>query len=122
MTPKQKELYYDWRELVNMTPGQIESFIRSPLGKTAGLSRAKASSMGIRSGQDSARAIIRMKRKGVKNWTPSDWAWAKRQVAFIKRMVGNPGPLKKDGKPTRLLLSLKVWGHNPYKPLGSPRR
>jgi len=25
-------------------------------------------------------------------------------------MSGNPGPEYKDGKPTRLLLSLRVWG------------
>lgn len=37
----------------------------------------------------------------------------KRQYSFLSRMSGNPGPeYDKDGKPTRLLLSLKVWGAN----------
>lgn len=37
----------------------------------------------------------------------------KRQYSFLSRMSGNPGPeYDEDGKPTRLLLSLKVWGAN----------
>ena len=33
-----------------------------------------------------------------------------RRASFLARMGGMPGPEKKDGKPTRLLLSLKAWG------------
>lgn len=33
-----------------------------------------------------------------------------RRASFLARMAGNPGPEYKDGKPTRLLLSLKAWG------------
>jgi len=33
-----------------------------------------------------------------------------RRAAFLARMGNAPGPEKKDGKPTRLLLSLKAWG------------
>lgn len=37
----------------------------------------------------------------------------KRQYSFLSRMSGNPGPeYDEKGKPTRLLLSLKVWGAN----------
>jgi hypothetical protein len=36
-----------------------------------------------------------------------------RRASFLARMAGNPGPERdKDGKPTRLLLSLKAWGAN----------
>jgi hypothetical protein len=35
----------------------------------------------------------------------------KRQYSFLSRMSGNPGPeYDENGKPTRLLLSLRVWG------------
>lgn len=35
----------------------------------------------------------------------------KRQYSFLSRMSGNPGPERdENGKPTRLLLSLQVWG------------
>jgi hypothetical protein len=33
-----------------------------------------------------------------------------RRASFLARMGNMPGPEYKDGKPTRLLLSLKVWG------------
>ena len=33
-----------------------------------------------------------------------------RRASFLARMGGMPGPEKKDGKPTRLLLSLRAWG------------
>ena len=33
-----------------------------------------------------------------------------RRASFLARMGGMPGPKYKDGKPTRLLLSLQAWG------------
>lgn len=33
-----------------------------------------------------------------------------RRASFLARMGGNDGPEYKDGKPTRLLLSLNAWG------------
>ena len=33
-----------------------------------------------------------------------------RRASFLARMGGMPGPEYKDGKPTRLLLSLRAWG------------
>lgn len=33
-----------------------------------------------------------------------------RRASFLARMSGMPGPEFKDGKPTRLLLSLRAWG------------
>ena len=33
-----------------------------------------------------------------------------RRASFLARMAGASGPEYKDGKPTRLLLSLRAWG------------
>jgi len=33
-----------------------------------------------------------------------------RRASFLARMGGMPGPEMRDGKPTRLLLSLNAWG------------
>ena len=33
-----------------------------------------------------------------------------RRASFLARMGNMPGPERKDGEPTRLLLSLKTWG------------
>lgn len=110
-----RELYQKWKSLVNMTPVELERFLDSEVGEKAGLSRKEASQHGIGRGRDSARAILRMKKKGVDNWSSDDWKWAARQVSFNSRMRGNDGPLCKDGKKTRKFSSLLVWGHDPRK-------
>ena len=113
---KLKEKYKKWKGLINMSPTEIQSFLDSQEGKTAGLSRKEASKEGITSGRDSARAIIRMLKVPFEEWTSNDLRWMNKQISFISRMLGVKGPLKdSDGKPTRKLLALKVWGHNPLK-------
>jgi len=112
---RRRELLSNWKKLVNMGPKAIQRFLDSDEGKEAGLGRDEAARLKIRRGRDSARAIIRMKKKGWRNWTSEDWRWAGRQVSFISRMKGNPGLLYKDGKKTPKHLSLLVWGHNPLK-------
>lgn len=118
---RRKELYAKWRELVNMSASSLESWLEKQVAagrkdpkKYPGLKRTEASKLGISSGTQSAKWIIKMKRTPVKDWTPEMWKWAGKQVSFISRMKGNDGPLRDEkGEPTRKLLSLKVWGHNP---------
>lgn len=113
------ELYKQWKGLVNMGPKELQGFIDSDTGKDAGLSRKEASKAGakgkpIKTGRDSARAVVRMKSMSKDKWTANDWAWARRQVNFITRMKGAAGKMREsDGTPTRKLMALKIWGHNP---------
>lgn len=122
--PKSKEeAWYEWRSLVNMSPSELNQFLKSEEGRAAGLSRSQAKKEGVRSGQDSAKALLRMLPSGgrslpqaEKNWSEADWTWARRQVAFIKRMRGVKGPLyDEDGEPTRKHTALLLWGHDPRK-------
>lgn len=123
ITAHQQELYTRWRELVNMGPKELANWIEKQLIKARqdskkypGLKRSQAKKLGIKSGLQSARWIIKMKNVSKYDWTPEMWRWAGRQVSFISRMKGNPGPLRDDkGEPTRKLLALLVWGHNPEK-------
>jgi|GEM_PF-898446 len=117
LEPEKKEKYAKWKKLVNMSASEIERFMDTQLGKEAGLSRKEAREAGgIKTGRDSARAIIRMKRTPVEDWSQNDWDWAGRQISFISRMKGNIGKLRdEDGEPTRKLTSLLIWGHNPEK-------
>jgi hypothetical protein len=118
---RNREDYRRWRQLVNMGAKEIQAFLDSQDGKRAGLSRSEASHAGaggraITSGRDSARAIIRMKSKPFSEWDANDMRWMRKQINFISRMRGNPGKLRDEqGRPTRKLLALKVWGHNPGK-------
>lgn len=112
-----KEKYEQWKKLVNMPSDTLEKFLDSETGQQAGLKRSEAAKLGIGTGRDSARAILRMRKKPFSEWNENDIAWMKRQISFISRMSGNPGPLfiEKDGKkiPTRKLTSLWIWGHIP---------
>lgn len=111
----QQQLYQDWRTLVNLRPVELRKFL-AEYGHVAGLSRSEAAAQGIKSGRESATWILRMKATRPSNWTPTMWEWAKRQVAFIRRMRGNRGPLyHDDGTPTRKLLALLLWGHDPER-------
>lgn len=117
---RRDDLYARWKKLVNMSASQVESFKASQLklakqsdSKYPGLKPKEARSLGISSGVQSAQWIVKMKRTPRVEWTPEMWKWAGKQVSFISRMLGNEGPLMKDGQPTRKLLSLKIWGHNP---------
>lgn len=110
-----KELYKKWKSLVNMTPSELKAFMETEEGKEAGLSRSEARAQGIKSGQDSAKAILRMKEKPVDEWNETDWEWCKTQISFISRMRGVKGPLFKDGEKTPKHTALLIWGHNPNK-------
>lgn len=113
---EKSELYSDWRELINMSASELEKFYNSEEGKEAGLSKKEADDLGIHSGRESAKWIMKMKKTPNKDWTPKMWEWAKRQISFVKRMKGNKGDLI-DGKgnKTRKHLALLIWGHNPKK-------
>lgn len=121
MDEQQKEKYRTWKKLINMSAKEIQKFLDSDEGKEAGLSRKESATAGanggkIKSGRDSARAIIRMLGTKVEDWTENDWEWCLAQISFISRMKSNQGPLYDDkGRKTRKLLSLLVWGHDPRK-------
>lgn len=113
-----KEKYKRWKELINMPTSMLKKFLETDDGKDAGLSRKEASKLGIGTGRDSARAILRMRDKPLSEWSDDDIRWMGRQISFVSRMTGNDGPLYKkdsDGKkiPTRKLTSLLVWGNIP---------
>jgi len=111
-----KETYDKWKSLVNMTYSELNKFYESEEGKEAGLSSKEADDLGIKSGRESAKWIMKMKQTNVSDWTPKMWEWAKRQISFISRMSGNKGSLYDDkGNKTRKHTSLLIWGNNPEK-------
>ena len=163
--PREKptlEEFRKWVELVNMKNKELQAFMKSDWFKVSGLTPAQAKAQGIKSGQDSFRAIIRMRKKlgltgpkdyikegpqitkkyyemALDKWSGpdntvsalddrSDWGWMKRQIRFNSRASAFPynkaqekrkGPLVKKQKtqnqPSRKLLSLWVWGHDPWR-------
>ena len=156
------EQFRKWVELVNMKNKELKAFLNSDWFKESGLTPAQAKAQGIKSGQDSFRAIIRMRNKlgltgpkdyikegpqitkkyyelALDTWSGpnnrvsalddrTDWGWMMRQIRFNSRASAFPynkaqekrkGPLikkqKTQNQPSRKLLSLWVWGHDPWR-------
>lgn len=120
---KLKEKYDKWKSLVNMSKSELIRFKSRQLELAKehkslhpGLTKDEASEQGISSGVESAEWIVKMKDVHYTDWTPKMWEWCGKQISFISRMKGSDGDLKdKNGNPTRKLLALKIWGHDPYK-------
>lgn len=113
---EKNETYKKWKSLVNMSKSELENFYNTQEGKDAGLSSSEAKELGIHSGRESARWILKMKDTPKEDWTPTMWDWANRQISFISRMKGNKGGLyDEQGNKTRKHTSLLIWGHNPEK-------
>jgi hypothetical protein len=75
--------------------------------KTPAWQRAAGKS---KSGGLNARGRASAKAEGMNLKPPVKAGDNPRRASFLARMGGMPGPEYKDGKPTRLLLSLKAWG------------
>lgn len=120
------KIWSKWYELINMSASELQRFMDSEQGQDAGLSAAAAKKEGISRGRNSANWLLKMIPTGrswksaLENWTPTMWAWARKQVSFNSRMLGNKptknNPYKDDnGDMTRWLKSLLIWGHDPRK-------
>lgn len=128
------ETWAQWRTWINMSADELKKFYDSPEGKQAGMKQDAAGKLGIDTGRESARWLMKMIPTGGtwesarSNWTKKMWEWASKQNSFNARMYGtskrakgNPWYDEKtiDGKktkvPSRILLALKIWGHNPEK-------
>jgi hypothetical protein len=75
--------------------------------KTAAWQRKQGKSP---SGGLNAKGRASAKAEGMNLKAPVKAGDNPRRASFLARMAGNDGPEYKDGKPTRLLLSLKAWG------------
>jgi len=127
-TTPDENVWKKWRSLVNMTAKELKTFYDSPNGKDAGMKQGEADKIGIDSGRESARMLIKMipdggsYKEAEEKWTPTMWRWCRKQVSFNsrmrgmrKRMVGNP--FERDGQMTRWYKSMLIWGHDPKKSL-----
>ncbi len=120
------DIWAKWYSLINMTASELKRFMDSEQGKDAGLSAPEAKKQGISRGRISAGWLLKMIPTGrswesaLENWTPAMWKWARKQVSFNSRMLGNKPEksnpyVDENGDMTRWLKSLLIWGHDPRK-------
>jgi len=62
------------------------------------------------SGGLNAKGRVSAKAEGMNLKAPVKSGDNPRRASFLARMGNMPGPERKDGEPTRLLLSLNAWG------------
>lgn len=105
------ETWDEFRDLVNMTPSEIEKFLDTEESKEVGFKDDdKAESVGHKSG----KRIVEIKGKKKTDLTEDDWKHMAKVVSYIKRHMAQGGPAKdKEHSPWRY--SLMNWGHDPLK-------
>lgn len=115
LTFSQRLTFNEWRQLVNMTQGELDAWSANPLRLAASLSASRARAAGVYSGHRSLANIRARRSRPPSTWTPQDFAAARREVSFIKRMLGvSPGKPAAGGM-SKWEISLRNWGHDPRK-------
>lgn len=117
------DVYIRWRELVNMSSGQVKSFLESPTSKMEGFDNVtETDKKRLRIARQNAKRLLKMIprsgsfRSAERQWTPSMWMWARRQIRVISRLLKSGGFTEGDDAPTKKMIIIKLWGHNPLRP------
>ena len=109
MAKSRDEAWDEWRELVNMAPGEIEDWLETDESKSVGADAGDGESKGHKSG----KRIVEIKRTNKDDMDEDDWDHVREVVGYIKRHKAQ-GP---DGEVEHSdwRYSLMNWGHDPLK-------
>ena len=107
---EQEEIYQEFKELVNMTPQQLEKWLDTEDSKKVGF---KEDTDGESVGHQSGGKIITIKQKKKLALTGDDYAHMRKVIGYIKRHSAQQpeGDITK----TNWRYSLMNWGHDPAK-------
>jgi hypothetical protein len=103
----------EFRELVNMSAEEIESWLQSPESKKVGMTRDGESES---VGHESGRKIVDILRTSPNDLIDSDHAHMAKVVAYIRRHSAQKPTGNVRDTPWRY--SLMNWGHDPLKTNG----
>ncbi|CAL9662730.1 DUF3140 domain-containing protein [Streptomyces sp. enrichment culture] len=104
---EQKETRDEFRELVNMTPAGLETWLDSDESRDAGHHKDGGESVGHASG----RRIVGILRKKKADLTDDDYEHMRKVVGYVHRhLAQRPSG---DVEDTRWRYSLMNWGHDP---------
>lgn len=103
------EIWTEWRDLVNMAPGEMEEWLQTDASRSVG-----DTDRGESTGHASGRRIIGIKRTDKADLTDAQWDHMAKVVGYIKRHLAQGGP-EKDKEHSDWRYSLMNWGHDPMK-------
>ena len=108
------DIYDDFKEAVNMSAAQIEKFLQTDESKEVGFKGESGDDESQESvGHHSGTKIVAILHKKKAELEDDDYLHMRKVVGYIKRHSAQ-GPAEKDPH-SRWALSLKNWGHDPYK-------
>lgn len=103
---EKKEVLDAFNELVNMSPSELEKWLKTEESKSVGWDSGDGESVGHKSGEK----IIQIKQKKRADLTNPDFEHMRKVVGYIKR---HSAQRPKEVKGSNWEYSLKNWGHNP---------
>lgn len=109
MAEEKQEIYSNFHDKVNLSPGELEDWLEKDESKEVGQDSGDGESIG----RKSAKKIIAIKRKKKADLTDADYEHMQKVVGYISRHKAQ----KPDGdiKDSAWRYSLMNWGHDPLK-------
>jgi hypothetical protein len=109
MKEEQEQIYRDFKQNINMSPKEIESWLDTEASKSVGIDSGDGESKG----RKSARRIIDIRRKKKAELDEDDFSHMKKVNAYVKRHSAQPPSSGIEDSKWRY--SLMNWGHDPCK-------
>ena len=108
-TKSRATIWREWRNLVNMTPKELEDWLQTDESRTVGDRDGEEST-----GHASGRLIVKIKRTRKDDLTDMQWDHMATVVGYIKRHCAQGGP-SDHVETSAWRYSLMNWGHDPSK-------
>lgn len=109
MSKDAQTIIQEFKEAVNMTPKELESWLKTEESKSVGQKDDGDESIGHQSG----KRIIELLEKKKDNYDDDEIDHMKRVVSYVHRHSAQQP--KGDVEDTRWRYSLMNWGHDPLK-------
>lgn len=109
MTNDTQSIVQDFKAAVNMTPKELEAWLKTEESQSVGQKRDGDESIGHQSGKH----IVEILHKRKADYTEDDLAQMKRVVSYVHRHSAQKP--SGDIEDTRWRYSLMNWGHDPLK-------
>ena len=102
-----EQVWDEWRTLVNMSPSELEDWLKTDESRSVG-----DSDSGESTGHRSGRRIVDIKRTRKDELTDDQWDHMAKVVGYVKRHCSQGGP-GEDVEHSAWRYSLMNWGHDP---------
>ncbi|QLG46575.1 DUF3140 domain-containing protein [Costertonia aggregata] len=111
MSKSNEEIYDEFYDAVNMTPSELEDWLKTDKSKDVGQDSGDGEAIGHKSG----KKIIEIKNKNKADLNDADYDHMNNVVGYVNRHKAQKP--KSDIKTSDWRYSLKNWGHDPCKEL-----